>query len=265
MTVKEDRYYQLETTTRCNFACFYRAGRDMPQEDMAWETFQHIVDSIKHENCTVSLQGEGEPSLHPRFMAMARYVLSKGHIPYSILNASRVDAEELSAVFPRLGFSVDTLDPDRAERIGRYSLPKVLRNIDSLCERMAPQRITIMTVDMGQPSDELKTWVRQRGFGRHIVQPLSPKSDYARRYTVNTEAIMPRQASICKYLERNLTHFYRWDGEELPCCFMKDSTGFTSVAELRGVLASSLPVMSCQGCVQLQPIGSNTRNSKLVS
>lgn len=107
-------FYQLEITTRCNFDCFYCAGRDMPQQDMAWDTFVRIVDRIPGRGSMVSLQGEGEPSLHPKFEAMAQHVATRGHQAYTILNASRIDAERLSRLFPTVGISVDTLDAHRA-------------------------------------------------------------------------------------------------------------------------------------------------------
>jgi MoaA/NifB/PqqE/SkfB family radical SAM enzyme len=244
-------FYQLEITTRCNFACFYCAGRDMPQRDMAWDTFIAIVDRIPGMGSTVSLQGEGEPSLHPKFEAMARHVATRGHKPYTILNASRLDPERLPQLFPTVGLSVDTLDEQLAHQLGRHNLPKVLRNIESLCQAMDPKRITIMTVNMGQPLDDLRRWVKLCGFGQHIVQQLSPKSDYARRYTVNSQLIAPSGPSTCRYLQRQLMRFYTWDGRELPCCFMKNSTDFTTTQQLSARLASGLPSSCCDGCPQL--------------
>lgn len=226
----------------------------MPQADMAWDTFKTIVDGITEVGATVSLQGEGEPSLHPLFEEMARYVLRKGHVPYTILNGTRLDALTLAALFPRVGISIDTLDEARANEIGRHNISKVLRQLDALLLVMPPGLVTVMTVDMGQPLDVLRAWVRTRGFGRHIIQPLSPKTDYARRYTVSAEGLRRHGPSYCGYLERGLMRFYTWSGQELPCCFMKDGSEFGSIAKLRAALRAGVPTRSCAACPRLKSI-----------
>jgi MoaA/NifB/PqqE/SkfB family radical SAM enzyme len=246
--------YQLEITTRCNFDCFYCAGRDMPQKDMSWETFTKIMLSIPGKGYSVWLQGEGEPSLHPQFEAMARYVRQQGHNPYTILNGSRVNIKSLPALFPTIGFSIDTLEDQSAHQTGRYNLPKVLKNIELLTQAMQPKRINIMTVDMGQPLDDLRQWVRARGFGRHIVQALSPKSDYARRYTVNSQAIMPTRPSTCAFLTRNIMRFYTWEGKDLPCCFIKNPSDFKTIPVLQTQLAKGEISACCAGCTNLKKI-----------
>ena len=244
-------FYQLEITTRCNFDCFYCAGRDMPQQDMSWDTFIRIIDRIPGQGSVVSLQCEGETSLHPKFEAMGQHVATRGHQAYTILNESRVDAERLSRLFPTIGVSVDTLNEQLAQDIGRHNLPKVLRNIELLCQAMDPKRITITTVNMGQPLDDLRRWVKLRGFGQHIVHQLSPKSDYPRRYTVNSQLVLPSGPSTCRYLQRQLMRFYTWEGQELPCCFMKNSSDFTTRQQLGARLASGLLRICCAGCPQL--------------
>lgn len=226
----------------------------MPQKDMSWDTFTKIIMSIPGKGYSVWLQGEGEPSLHPQFEEMAKYVRQLGHHPYTILNGSRVDIQSLPVIFPTIGFSVDTLDGQSAHQTGRYNLPKVLKNIELLSQAMHPKRINIMTVDMGQPLDALREWVTARGFGKHIVQALSPKNDYARRYTVNSQAIMPTRPSTCAFLERSVMRFYTWEGKELPCCFMKNSSDFPSIPDLQLKIAKGEIPGCCAGCTYLKKV-----------
>lgn len=273
------KYVQLEITTRCNYGCFYCAGRDMPQQDMAWSTFTGIVDAIAPPDApgmpgaTISLQGEGEPTLHPRFWDMVAYVHSKRHVPTSIINGSRVDVARIARLFPQISISVDTLDPAIAEKIGRYNLPKVLANLEALCAAMGPQRIVLMTVNLGQPLDDLRAWAKQRGFADHIVQPLKTKADYARRYeqhlvripvkafnevctTVSTPAAIPAAVPrTCRFLHQDLMRFYTCDGLALPCCFIKDTEGIESIAGLRTMLQRGQVPKGCAGCGELRVVG----------
>lgn len=260
-------YRQLEITTRCNYGCFYCAGRDMPQQDMAWDTFTGIVDAIEKPgatpHATVSLQGEGEPTLHPRFWDMVAYVHRKGHVPYTIINGSRVDVARIARLFPQIGISLDTLDAAIAEKIGRYNLPKVLANLEALCTAMGPQRIVLMTVNLGQPLGELKAWAKQRGFASHVVQPLKTKADYARRYEKHlvrapTKASTPAATTdvtsrTCRFLHQDLMRYYTCTGLALPCCFIKDTEGIESIAGLQTSLAQGHVPKGCAGCDELRP------------
>lgn len=257
-------YSQLEITTRCNFSCWYCAGRDMPQQDMAWSTFTAIVDAIAQPTSTVSLQGEGEPTLHPRFWDMAQYVRDKGHLPYSIVNGSRIDARRTAQMFPRIGISVDTLDARTAEHIGRHNLPKVLANLDALCAAMGPHRIVVMTVDLGQPLEALKAWAQQRGFGSHVIQPLMRKGDYAKAYPpalaqpvtwhAKPPSAVPPEPQTCQFLHQDVMRYHTWSGQALPCCFIKDTQGIDSIAGLRAMLTQGHVPAGCAGCRELKPL-----------
>ena len=244
--------HQLEITTRCNFSCFYCAGHDMPQQDMPWERFVAIIDRIPERRTLVSLQGEGEPSLHPRFWDMAAHVSARGHEATTILNGSRVDPIRIDQHFPTVGVSLDTLHEATAERIGRHNLTKVLANLEALVARIGPRRIVIMTVDLGQPLDALRDWVLVRGFRRHVVQPLQRKADYAKRYPVASPHFMGPGARTCNFLERDVMRFYPLEGPTLPCCFIKDTTGISSIAGLRHSLAHGEVVPGCAGCSHLR-------------
>lgn len=254
--------HQIEITTRCNFSCFYCAGRNMPQQDMPWERFQAIVDSITLPRVTISLQGEGEPSLHPQFWEMVDYVKSCDQVPYSIFNGSRVDVQRVADNFPSIAVSVDTLDAEMAERIGRHNLAKVLQNINDMIQAMGAHRIVIMTVNMGQPLDALRVWVRDTGFQRHVIQPLQPKADYGKRYLVKLPKPVARQAMSCQFVERDLMRFYTLDGLALPCAFIKDTTGIGSIGGLRQLHAAGVTPPGCLGCAHLRPKAPQTKLSE---
>lgn len=246
-------YHQIEVTTRCNFQCFYCAGRDMAQADMPWERFAAIVDGIDGVGATVSLQGEGEPSMHPRFWDMVAHVKARGHVPFTILNGSRVDVARVAANFPAIAVSIDTLDDAVAERIGRPNLQKVLLHLAELVLAMGAGRIEIMTVDVGQPLQALRHWARETGFRRHVVQPLQPKADYGRRYRVQPPRPLAGRGPLgCRFVDGDVMRFYTLGGKVLPCAFIKDPTGIESVEGLREQLGRGEVPVGCAGCTQLR-------------
>lgn len=246
-------FHQLEVTTKCNFRCFYCAGRTMPQRHMTEETWNDIFRRLTPGRHVVSLQGEGEPTMHPRFWDWAGQLSKSGYIPYTITNGSRIDADLANRHLPNLGISLDTVDEIEANRIGRLKLGGVLRNVDALLERMGPTRLIIHTVDYGQPLNSLLDYMRERRLTRHIVQPLQPKSDYARRYQDHpverprTEHAM----GICRYLSRTLMRYFDVNGKELPCCFIKDTRDFPGVDAMRQQMArGNIPIV-CDGCREI--------------
>lgn len=243
-------FIQIEISTHCNFTCFYCAGRDMAQEYMPLARFDEILDRLPPGQHVVCLQGEGEPMLHPDFWTMAGRLQSRRHTPYTITNGTRIDAAKIAAAFPRIAISIDTLDRAEAERIGRKKLDAVLRNLDRLIEAMGAKRLIVMTVDYGQPLDELKAFVQSKGIGEHIVQPLQIKDDYRRRYP---DFAVPAAGYTyrCRYLEQPLQRTYGMDGREYPCCYIKDPAGFTSIDDLRATLARKKVPSCCSGCREI--------------
>lgn len=260
------RFVQVEITTVCNFGCFYCAGRAMPQRHMSMPMLARILMSIPagRPDITVSLQGEGEPTLHPQFWDLVAAVHARGARPYTITNASRVDVARFDAQLPAAGVSLDTLDAAEAERIGRYNLPKVLGNLHSLLARMGPRRLVIHTVDYGQPLGELLAFVAGLGGVQHVLQPLQRKADYVRHYpsdgSVGTQAASvhgvsfpaPPRPRHCDYLARPRMRFFNIDGVELPCCFIKDVPADFSATVLRDSLAAGRVPATCRGCRELQ-------------
>jgi MoaA/NifB/PqqE/SkfB family radical SAM enzyme len=189
-------FIQVEISTHCNFTCFYCAGRDMEQAYMPMAKFEQILGQIPAGRHTVCLQGEGEPTLHPGFWEMAKHIRQIGHVPYTVTNGSRIDAERLAEHFPQLAISIDTLDAVEATRIGRKNLPKVLRNFEKLLTHMGPNRLIVATVDYGQPLGDLIAFVKEKRVAQHMIQPLQVKSDYRQRTDRLQKKTTPTVASF---------------------------------------------------------------------
>lgn len=255
-------FVQIEITTICNYRCFYCAGRDMPQRHMPMEQFTRILEALGDAAREVSLQGEGEPTAHPQFRDMAEAVRARGLQPYTITNASLIrDPPWFAQVFPVIGVSVDTLDADEGERIGRIRLAHALKGVQALVGTMGASRIVLHTVDYGQPLDALRQWAQAQGFRRHIVQPLQRKPDYVQSYKLPVDVAPDRYHGRCRYLEQPRMDYYTIDGVRLPCCFIKDTRGFESVERLREQLASRQVPACCAGCreILVQPSGARLR------
>ncbi len=243
-------FFQIEATTHCTFVCFYCAGRDMPQRHMTWPVFERILAGIPAGQHVVSLQGEGEPTLHPRFWDMVAAVRLRGFAPTTITNGYEIDAARMAAELPDVAVSLDTLDEAEATRIGRLKLPRVLANLERLVEFMGPGRIRIMTVNYGQDLSALRHFLKGKRIDRHIVQPLQRKDDYARRYPerVSAGGLYHYQ---CRFLQAPVMRFYDITGRELPCCFIKDTSSFTSIDALAGDLARGVVPQPCSGCHEI--------------
>lgn len=242
--------FQIEVTTHCTFTCFYCAGRDMAQRHMEWPVFEKILANIPSGLHDVSLQGEGEPTLHPRFWDMVTGVKARGFVPTTITNGYEIDTARMAAELPSVAVSIDTLDEAEASRIGRLKLPRVLASLDRLLAAMGPERIRIMTVDYGQDLSALRAYLRQKRLHQHIVQPLQRKDDYARRYPERVSAA-GRYHYHCHFLHAPVMRFYDINGLELPCCFIKDSTGFRSIDALAADLAQRVVPQPCAGCREI--------------
>lgn len=243
-------FFQFEVTTHCTFICFYCAGRDMPQQHMDWGVFERLLAGIPQGRHVVSLQGEGEPTLHPRFWEMVSAARARGLTPTTITNGYELDVARMAAEMPTVAVSLDTLDETEATRIGRLKLPRVLANLERLLATMGPERIRIMTVDYGQGLSELRGFLKAKQLDQHIVQPLQRKDDYARRYP---ERVSPpgRYHHQCRFLRTPIMRFYDIAGRELPCCFIKDVSAFTSIAALAADLDRGVVPQSCSGCHEI--------------
>jgi MoaA/NifB/PqqE/SkfB family radical SAM enzyme len=223
----------------------------MPQRHMSLPALEEILSRLPIRPLTISLQGEGEPMLHPEFWEMIAAVRTRGYRPYTITNGSALPhPERVATQLPDIGVSIDTLDAQFAERIGRLQLDRVLRNLDRLLEHMAASRIVIHTVDMGQPLRELKEFVTRRGM-RHLIQPLQRKEDYRKFYADAVPSSGHGRTGACMYLRRSHMRYFNVDGVEMPCCFIKNVAEYRGIDWLRESFAERRVPDCCAGCNEL--------------
>lgn len=239
---------QMEITTRCNFDCFYCAGRDMPQKDMDYQTFSGLLDyHLAHYGIPseVSLQGEGEPTLHRDFFRMAEYVKEVGSRPYTITNGTSKHWQKFLPLFDSIGVSMDTLNPEEAKKIGRYNLPRVQDFIEKLAVHMP---VTVYTVLLSPGANAVAQWCHERGI-RQIVRPLQGKPDYQYRYPQFIPRLIQEERFSCVYLHQNLMRYYDLNGREMPCCFIKDTKQYQGLKEMKRMQEISQRPGCCTGCL----------------
>jgi MoaA/NifB/PqqE/SkfB family radical SAM enzyme len=238
---------QFEITTRCNFDCFYCAGRAMRQGDMSYEVFIDLLARHVERNGTpdtVSLQGEGEPTLHHDFFKMAAHVTSLGSRPYTITNGTYKHPERFAEHFSEVGVSIDTLEESAAERIGRYNLPRVLSFIAALAPSV---HIVVHSVAHREHTPKIAAWCRQKKY-RHIVQSLQTKPDYTFRYAKHLQPINPVGGFSCDYVASSRMRYYSLDGVEMPCCFIKDTSAYEGMEAMRAHQRDRTWPKVCAGC-----------------
>jgi len=169
------------------------------------------------------------------------------HHVVTTLNGTQLDTVNIPKYFKDINISIDTLDEELCNKIGRVNLPKVLKNISDLREVSPSTSISIRTVHFNQPLDELKEYVKRNNF-KWFVQPVERKEDYVSTYKNQFINIMPintPRKTLCSYLTQDRIRYYKPTGLVLPCCFIKDTTGITTIDNMK----HSMP-RACNGCNQ---------------
>ncbi|WP_186453904.1 radical SAM protein [Denitratisoma sp. DHT3] len=246
-------FIQIEITTLCNFRCIYCASPKSQGRSMSMALFDALLQKLPIGQHVVSLQGEGEPLVHPKFFSLAAKVWQAGHIPYVITNGSLAKSRNLPTVFPMIGISLDTVDADEAERVGRRQLSRVLSNVEHIAAVAGPDRVSIHTVDMGQSLESLRKYLGRLGIKRHIVQPLQTKADYRRNYSIpiSIPATSGRPRP-CRYITQPNVRFFNIDGIGMPCAYIKDANEFQSIQVMQEEFAVGKVPVVCAGCREIE-------------
>ena len=131
-------FAQIEPTTVCNLRCAM-CDRDRlgAVGHMRLDQFERIIDKLDGLQA-VKLQGLGEPMLNPDFVPMIQVLRARGIRAYSVLNVTKIDAnnaEALASAADRLELSLDSADPEQFAAIRKGArLDDVLDRVRVLVE-----------------------------------------------------------------------------------------------------------------------------------
>jgi len=129
------RLLQVEPTTRCNFTCRFCVGRAMDQSDLALSDYVRALDQFPDLE-RVELHGEGEPTLHPHLVEMARIARERGATVSTITNGSLLTRERaekiLAAGIDAVYVSIESAEPEAFQAIRGGKLSKVEQGIRTL-------------------------------------------------------------------------------------------------------------------------------------
>lgn len=221
----------------------------MPQRDMSYEVFCRLLDghvATYGVPPTVSLQGEGEPTVNRDFFRMAAYAKEIGSVPYTITNGTYKEWREFLPLFRAIGVSMDTLDEREAEKIGRFNLPLVQRFIENLAPHLS---VIVHTVALTRDNvGAVAQWCRERHL-RHVSQPLQSKPDYQYRYPQLVPKLPREKRFSCSYLHNDRMRYYDLNGTEMPCPFIKDTSRYPGLAQMHRMQEEGRRPLCCTGCL----------------
>ncbi len=228
----------VEPTNACNLRCVHchhHVGNNpslvRPFGIMKMDVFAKVVEEAAALNCAVTLNVQGEPTLHPRFVDMVAALKDKGIFVSIITNGTRM-TEELARALLGLGldrvvFSFDAIDKDIYEAVRvRSKFEPTLANIlrflrlneehghrTHVCMSMVLQDRT-----RGQADDYRRYFERlpvDKIFLNEVLN-LSGASGVSDEIDVPA---LKRQAGgrqpVCRIPWEDLT--VNWDGEVCPC------------------------------------------------
>jgi MoaA/NifB/PqqE/SkfB family radical SAM enzyme len=187
-------FLQIEPTTRCNFTCGFCCGRAMPQEDLAWSTFEAALATfpdLKH----VELQGEGESLLHADFAKMVE-VLRARQIQVSLItNGSlwnpAITDRLLGLGIQKVAVSIESADPETFKKLRGGKLEKVIRNLEHLMAERSRRglrqpvvgfSVTVLRSTRAGLADVYALYERLGLDGGITLQPLQAMTVYTDTY-----------------------------------------------------------------------------------
>lgn len=184
---------------------------------MEKEVFYKILETASPP---IMLQGEGEPMLHPLFWEFASAARKVG-VTTTTTNGTTLNSKNIELVVENLDLlyiSLDTIDPEFANSIGRFHTLKVIENIKNFRKNFPHYPLVIRAVNLAQDLNGLISFCRDFNL-QFTVQELN--------YTNNT----PVKEVNCTYKGK----FIDIAGQAYPCCFIKNNSNACATCRFNSV------------------------------
>ena len=141
-------HIHIEPTNACNLRCIHchhhsgsrKSGKFTRKLGvMKMSIYRKIIDEIAHLKCQITLNCQGEPTLHPKLISMIEYAKNSGLRVSLLTNGSRLNKklsrQLIESKLDRIVFSFDAVDKDLYEQIRvRGNYEKVSSNILNFIE-----------------------------------------------------------------------------------------------------------------------------------
>src|SRR5713101_6326386 len=115
---------QIELTSYCNATCFFCAHTwsKRPQQHLSDILYRKMIDEVRswgEQLQWLYLTGLGEPMMHPKWREL--YAYSRGLPCAFTTNCSLLEEDDIDFLlgldFAEIAFSLDTLNPERHQKI----------------------------------------------------------------------------------------------------------------------------------------------------
>jgi MoaA/NifB/PqqE/SkfB family radical SAM enzyme len=167
---------RIDINEKCNLRCDYCAVSSPSYAGVEMEEalFERIVPLLANEpRANVHVNGHGETTFHPKWVAWCRRIIEAGHRPYIITNLAKqyTDVElEMLAEFRVIQVSLDSDDGEMMKRIRKaVHVEKVfekIQRIRELASRRASSHVPRFWMSIGVYDPSI--WTLER-FVRRLV------------------------------------------------------------------------------------------------
>jgi MoaA/NifB/PqqE/SkfB family radical SAM enzyme len=132
----------IHLTNACNLCCEWCTDKDLRQQGatLEYEKVTQLMDEFLAAGTGMTLEGGGEPTLHPRFKDIVHYAYERGASLGLITNGTR-DISDVVHQFKWIRVSLDSSDAEQyMKEKGKDNFNQVIANLRSFSKARNPEK-----------------------------------------------------------------------------------------------------------------------------